>query len=141
MNHAVVSLSVPATVSGVRQAIVAFERFAQSHALAAGTSWRGGLALDEILSNIVRHHVPGARVAIDMTFSLDGDTVAMEILDGTPPFNPLLAPAPDITIPLEQRQPGGLGIALVRSLMDDIGYEHRDRGNYIVMKCRPRADR
>ena len=141
MKNAVVSLSVPATVSGVREAILAFERFGRAHVLAADTAWRVGLALDEILSNIVRHHGPGPRVAIDVTFSLDGDRVSVEVVDGAAPFNPLLAPAPDTSSPLERRQPGGLGIALVRSLMDDTRYERRDSANHIVMQCSPRADR
>jgi serine/threonine-protein kinase RsbW len=141
VNHAVVSLSVPGTVSGVRQAILAFEQFGRSHEVATGTGWRVGLALDEILSNIVRHRAPDPRVAIDMTFSLDDDIVVVEIVDGTAPFNPLLVPAPDTSSPLHERRPGGLGIALVRSLMDDTAYERRDSRNYIVMKCGPHADR
>jgi serine/threonine-protein kinase RsbW len=141
VKHAVESLSVPVTVSGVRQAVLAFEGFGRSHAVASGTSWRVGLALDEILSNIVRHSAPGPQVAIDMTFSLDGDIVGVEIADGSPPFNPLLVPAPDTSSPLHQRQPGGLGIALVRSLMDETQYERRDTRNVIVLRCGPRADR
>ncbi|HYT68920.1 MAG TPA: ATP-binding protein [Vicinamibacterales bacterium] len=138
MMHATESLSVPATVPGVRQAIVAFERFGRSHKVPAGSEWRVLLALDEILSNIVRH--TSEEHAIDMTFSVDGDIVGVEIVDSTAAFNPLLAPPPDTTSPLAERRPGGLGIALVRKLMDETYYERRNNRNHFVMRCRPRAD-
>ena len=141
MSHAVVTLSVPATVAGVGQAALEFERFGRSQAAPAGTFWRMQLALDEILSNIVRHGLPGTQVTIDMTFSIDDGRVEVEIVDGAAPFNPLLAPPPDVTSALEDRRPGGLGIALVRSLVDETAYEHRGGRNCFVMRCAPHADR
>lgn len=140
MNHAVVTLSVPGTLAGVRQAILAFERFGRLHQVPAGTGWRVQLAIDEILSNIARHGAPGA-AEVGLTFSLDAGIVAVEIVDATPPFNPLLAPPPDTSRPLVERAPGGLGIALVRRLMDETLYERRDNHNYFVMRCGPHADR
>ena len=140
VNHAVVTLSVPGTPAGVREAILAFERFGRATGVPAGTGWRVQLAIDEILSNIVRHGAPGT-ANVDMTFSLDEGIVAVEIVDATAPFNPLLAPAPDTSRPLADREPGGLGIALVRKLMDETLYERRDNHNYFVMRCGPHADR
>jgi len=139
--RAVETLSVPGTLQGVRQAVQAFEQFGQAHALAHTAAWRFPLALDEILSNIVRHGLRGQRGAIDLTFSVDDEFVAVEVVDTADAFNPLLAPAPDTTSPLDQRQPGGLGIALVRELMDDVGYERRNDRNHFVMRWRPHADR
>lgn len=141
MNHAVVTLSVPGTHAGVRQAIQAFERFGRAHAVPAETGWRVQLALDEILSNIVRHGHEAAAANVDMTFSLDAGVVAVEIVDQTGPFNPLLAPSPSTTGPLQDRQPGGLGLALVRRLMDEAFYERRNNHNHFVMRCGPHADR
>lgn len=128
-------------MAGVRQAIDAFERFGRAHAVPAETGWRVQLALDEILSNIVRHGDEGAAAGVDMTFSLDDGVIAVEIVDGTAPFNPLLAPAPDTSSALQDRRPGGLGLALVRRLMDEALYERRDNLNHFVMRCGPHADR
>lgn len=135
------TLSVPGTLAGVRQAGEAFEQFGRSHALSKSASWRFLLALDEILSNIVRHGLAGRQGAIDLLFSIDGDEVAVEVIDAADSFNPILAPPPDTSSPLENRQPGGLGIALVRRLMDDTRYERRDDRNHFVMRWRPHADR
>lgn len=136
-----VTLSVPATASGVSEAILAFDRFGRSQAVADGTAWRVRVAIDEILSNIIRHGRQPATVAIEMTFSFDADVVAVEIRDSAAAFNPLLAPAPDTSSPLAERQPGGLGILLARTLMDEARYERRDNRNYFLMKCGRHADR
>ena len=135
------TLSVPGTLPGVLQAVEAFERFGREHDLSAAAAWRLPLALDEILSNIVRHGLAGRPAAIDLTFSIDGEDVVVEIVDAADAFNPLLAPAPDTTSPLDERQPGGLGIALVRRLMDDTRYERRNGRNHFLMRCRADADR
>jgi serine/threonine-protein kinase RsbW len=138
--HATQTLSVPGTLPGVRLAIQAFERFGRAHGLSDGAAWRFPLALDEILSNIVRHGLAGRPASIDLTFSVDTDYVAVEIVDESEAFNPLLAPPPDTSSSLEDRKPGGLGIALVRELMDDTWYERRDERNYFTMRWRPNAD-
>ena len=139
--RAVETLSVPGTLTGVLQAVQAFERFGRAHALSENAAWRFPLALDEILSNIVRHGLAGRGGAIDVTFSIDGDDVAVEIIDAAGAFNPMLAPPPDTSSALEDRQPGGLGIALVRRLMHDTQYERRDNRNHFTMRWRPHADR
>jgi serine/threonine-protein kinase RsbW len=140
VNEAAVTLSVPATLAGVREAILAFERFGHAHQVSRETGWRIQVALDEILSNIVRHGAPAA-AAIEMTFSLEAGRVSVEIVDSTAAFNPLLAPPPDTVSPLESREPGGLGIALVRRLMDETLYERRNDHNHFIMRCGPHGDR
>lgn len=138
--HATQTLSVPGTLSGVRLAIQAFDRFCRAHGLSNGAAWRFPLALDEILSNIVRHGLAGRPASIDLTFSVDTEYVAIEIVDEADAFNPLLAPPADTSSPLEERAPGGLGITLVRQLMDETAYERRDARNYFTMRWRPNAD-
>ena len=139
--RSVETFSVPVTMAGVREAILAFERFGRAHGVSEGAAWRVPLALDEILSNIVRHPVSAGQAPIDVTFSVEDDVVAVEIVDATGPFNPLLAPPPETTGPLEQRRPGGLGIALVRQLMDETLYERRDNRNHFVMRYGAHGDR
>ena len=139
--HAVETLSVPGQLAGVRQAIDAFERFGRAHTLGRASAWRVQVALDEILSNIVRHGQHGDRAPIEMTFSLEDGVIGVEIVDAADPFNPLLAPPPDTRTPLAERKPGGLGIALVRNLMDETLYERRNDRNHLVMRCGPHADR
>ena len=70
---------------------------------------------------------------IDLEFSRHAGVIAIVVSDGAAPFNPLLAPAPDTTAPVELRQVGGLGIALVRALVDDVCYERREDRNHLTI--------
>lgn len=130
------TLSVPGTPPGVRQAVDAFERFGQRVHVPRPARWRIQLALDEILSNIVRHGAaPGAGdPAIDVTFSFKEGVVDVEVLDTGSAFNPLLVPPPDRTSPLAVRPEGGLGLALVRFLVDEASYDRRGNRNHFVMR-------
>jgi serine/threonine-protein kinase RsbW len=60
----------------------------------------------------------------------------MVVLDDAAPFNPLEAPAPDTAEPLETRSPGGLGIALIRQLMDVVEYDRLEVGNRLRLRRR-----
>src|SRR5512141_2150138 len=106
-------LMVPGTPEGVRQAIEAFGRFTQAHAVSDEVRRAGQLALDEVLSNVVRHGLAGRAGTISVSYALGEGEVSIEVVDDAPAFNPLTAPAPDTGAPLERRTPGGLGVALI----------------------------
>lgn len=126
-------------MAGVSQARAAFDDYSHRAGLPEFARWRFQVALDEILSNVVRHGlmgVPGA--VIELAFASESGVVCVEITDSARAFNPLEAPAPDTTSSLDERVPGGLGIALVSSLMDEVHYERRGDRNYVTMKWRVR---
>jgi serine/threonine-protein kinase RsbW len=131
---------VPATTAGMRRATEAFEAFCLAHAVPAPARRRVLVALDEVLSNTIRHgrpQGPGAGEAtVSMSLAIRADVVLVELVDSAAAFNPLLAPPPDTTAPLEARTPGGLGIALVRAMMDDVHYERRDGHNVLTLTAR-----
>lgn len=135
------ALSIPATAAGIDRAIRAFERFGRTYGVPARAAWRCKLALDELLSNIVRHGSGQPTAAVDVVFRLGADGVSVEIVDALQAFDPLGAPAPDTAGTLESRKPGGLGIALVRQLMDDVKYERRDERNHCSLTVRTDGDR
>jgi anti-sigma regulatory factor (Ser/Thr protein kinase) len=93
------------------------------------------LVLDEMVSNVIRHGLKDSnehRILVNL--SCDGDDLTVEIQDDGVAFNPLEAPVPDTTKPLEERPIGGLGIHLVRQIMDDLSYRRHDGKNYLVMR-------
>lgn len=69
-----------------------------------------------------------------MWFRRLGDIVEITVEDDGPPFDPLARPAPDLRLPLEARSPGGLGIVLVRALMDDVRYTRTTRNILTIRK-------
>jgi len=95
------------------------------------------LVLDELVSNVIRHGLKGdGEHFIEVNMHCDGHDLTLEVEDGGVPFNPLDAPVPDITLPIEERRAGGLGIHLVRQFMDTLAYERRGERNYLLMKKR-----
>ncbi|HJS57438.1 MAG TPA: ATP-binding protein [Vicinamibacteria bacterium] len=129
-------LLVPGSQEGIRQAAERFDAFSAAHGLSQGEVWPFQVALDETLSNIIGHglhgRAPGAQIEIELR--LHDREIEMLIVDDAPPFNPLDAATPDTNLPVEDRQVGGLGIALVRKLMEVVEYERRGDQNRLRLR-------
>jgi serine phosphatase RsbU (regulator of sigma subunit)/anti-sigma regulatory factor (Ser/Thr protein kinase) len=101
------------------------------------------LALEELFTNIVRHGRPsGTPVRIDISPIAGGVEVSL-IESEAEAFDPTRAPEVDISLPLERRRPGGLGIHLVRKVVDSIEYRYAPEsriGRTTFRKTRGKAD-
>ena len=92
------------------------------------------LALEELFSNIVRHgHKDGCHHNVSFNLSLKDDTLTISITDDGVPFDPNAAPAPDLKCELEKRQVGGLGVYLVKKVMDEVRYVRCDNQNMTIL--------
>jgi len=88
------------------------------------------LALEEIFMNVVMHGSPAGhepRIEVSLEFC-DGKMI-LTVEDDGPPFDPLSLPPPDVTASLEERRVGGLGVFLVRQMMDDVSYRRTGKRN------------
>ena len=98
------------------------------------------LATDEAASNIIEHayeHVTDG--VLDLSCGLDGDRFVIVLTDYGDPFDPSAIPLPDLKADLSDRKIGGLGIFLMRKLMDEVHYEARnDKSNVLTMIKRKR---
>ncbi len=102
----------------------------ESRGLPADVEGPVSLALEEVLSNVLRHgRTEGRSAEIRVTFSIDDSGFDFEVSDSAPAYDPLLRPDPDIDAPLEQRQRGGLGVFLVKKLADELSYARCDGRN------------
>lgn len=82
------------------------------------------LAIDEIVSNCVKYgYDDSAEHHIDLELSIAGEWMTIAITDDGHFFNPLEHPEPDMSLPVEERPIGGLGIHLLRKMADHIEYE------------------
>jgi anti-sigma regulatory factor (Ser/Thr protein kinase) len=90
-------------------------------------------AVDEACANIIKY---SGSDEIDLKCEVEVGLVVVEIRDEGVAFNPLEAPKPDINAPLEEREVGGLGIYLIRTLMNDVKYERQGRKNVLTMTLR-----
>lgn len=95
------------------------------------------LAMDESVSNTIRHgYADRDPHEIRVRVGLEDRDLFLEVEDDARPFNPLEAPEPDVSRPVEERPLGGLGIHLVRQLMSSVEYRHRDGRNFLRMTRR-----
>ena len=95
------------------------------------------LALEEIVTNVIFHgYRDGGEHAIHVGLALRDRVVSLTVEDEGVPFNPLDSPAADDTSPIEARPIGGLGIHLLRKLMDEIEYAREGNRNRLVVRKR-----
>ena len=89
------------------------------------------IATDEIYSNIVRYS--GAESA-SVHCDIKKTTLSLIFRDNGKPYNPLENDDPDITSSAEDREIGGLGVFMVKKMMDSVEYEHTDGWNVLTMR-------
>ena len=104
--------------------------FTEKHNLAPDLVAKVQMALDEIVTNVLTH---GGGDTLTVEVVLIPGWLVTTIIDDGRPFDPLTAPTPDTELPLEERQVGGLGIHLVRTMMDEVEYAYRDGCNVLTL--------
>jgi anti-sigma regulatory factor (Ser/Thr protein kinase) len=130
-------LTLRSRVAEVERLSREFDRFADRHSLAPRVRFSVNLALEEIVMNVIDH---GYQDRDDQWITVEVVVAPGEIIarveDAAPAFDPLQLPPPDVTAPLEQRQPGGLGIHLAREFLDDLRYARIDGKNRLELRKR-----
>lgn len=110
------------------------ERFAHQHAIPGRKLHEVQLALEEHLTNIVRYaHTDGKEHHIKVVCRLAAQELQIQIEDDGCPFNPLEHPAPDLTLPIEKKPVGGLGIFMMKKSVDGMEYRRENGRNVLRM--------
>ena len=100
-----------------------------------GTTMKMSLAIEEAVVNVMNYAYPvGTTGNVDVEALADDEWLTFLISDSGKPFDPTLRKEIDITLPLEERSIGGLGIHLVRHIMDSISYERTDGTNVLTLR-------
>lgn len=114
-----------------------FGEFADAHALPAPVRRSMQVALDELLKNTLDYGFAGrdgGEVSVEM--ALGTDRVTLTLTDDGGAFDPFESADPDTTLGVDARRIGGLGIYLVRKMMDEASYERRGDRNVVVLAKR-----
>ena len=98
------------------------------------------LATDEAASNIIEHAYENVSDGIlELSCGVKKDVITIVLIDHGESFDPSEVPLPDLKADLSDRKIGGLGIFLMRKLMDEVTYEPRpDKSNVLTMTKRKR---
>ncbi len=111
------------------------EEFGNNNNLSSALVNSVNLALDEIITNTISYGFKDNDIHfIQLNLKVEGDLLIANIEDDGNPFNPLEKPEVDTSLPLEEKAVGGLGIHLVRKLMDDINYQRVNNKNILTIK-------
>lgn len=94
------------------------------------------LAVEEIFVNIssYAYHPQTGEAEVGVDIGTDPLTVTIRFVDQGHPFNPLEKPDADTTRKAEEREPGGLGILLVKRTMDQMDYTYKNGKNILTIK-------
>ena len=110
--------------------VEALAGFGEAQGIDPGLATTFELAFDEILANICSYAYDDAdEHAIEVTCHWDGTTLSAEVIDDGRPFDPLSIEEPDLEASLDEREVGGLGLFLVRQLMDRVAYRREAERN------------
>jgi serine/threonine-protein kinase RsbW len=128
-------ISVPASYAGLKDLFDECCRFAEQHGLSDAVRHDMYVAVEELVSNVMRHGGrPGVRPRVTVAAVITHGDLRVTVADNAPAFNPLTVPTPDLDEPLGDRSVGGLGIHLVRTLMDDVRYRRQNGRNHVRLR-------
>ncbi|MEE8120787.1 MAG: SpoIIE family protein phosphatase, partial [Anaerolineales bacterium] len=111
-----------------------FETFVEEFDIPQSVAMKFNVIFDELLSNVISYaYDDDDEHDIEVRMERVGKRLTVTITDDGVPFNPLSEEKPDTDLSLEDREIGGLGIHLVRNLVDDVSYQRRIGKNVMTM--------
>ncbi|MCX6849385.1 MAG: anti-sigma factor antagonist [Verrucomicrobia bacterium] len=130
------TLTIAADLAELARVMQAIDEFCASIAVSAADVSALHLALEEIVTNVITHgyHSDPAYSLTVRLETITPDRIRAVVTDDAPAYNPLARPEVNTTLPLEARPVGGLGVHLVKKLMDVCVYEHRDGQNLFTIE-------
>jgi sigma-B regulation protein RsbU (phosphoserine phosphatase) len=109
--------------------------FAEAQGVDTKTRRQLSLVFDELLNNTISYGYEDSEAHdIEVTVSLSDGRLYATISDDGKPFNPFESAAPDTDLSVEDRPIGGLGVHLVRNVMDRVSYERRGANNVLLLE-------
>ena len=110
------------------------DRLREENGLAPALAAKINLALEEAVCNVIHYAYPeGTAGKMDLEAVREGNRLRFTLTDRGKAFDPTAAPEADLSSSVEDRPVGGLGIHLVRSIMDSIRYQRLDGKNVLTM--------
>ena len=111
-------------IEAIGEVFAFLETFVDGQEIDEKTAFCINLVVEELFTNMVRHNEGGGD-RITLSVERRNDRVHLELVDfDVEPFDPETAEVPKVNAGIEERRPGGLGIYLVKKMVDDLDYEY-----------------
>jgi anti-sigma regulatory factor (Ser/Thr protein kinase) len=129
------TVSITRGLEDLPRVMTAVDEFCKSISASEQDAHSLHLAIEEAVSNVLQHGYGGMPRPVNLSLeTLPPGRVRAVVTDRAPPFDPLSRPDVDTELPLDERPIGGLGVHLVKKLMDATRYERRDGQNILTME-------
>jgi serine/threonine-protein kinase RsbW len=131
-------LRLKATLENVPLAIDFVDRHARQAGVGNQALYEIKVAVDEACANVVQHAYPSTAPGdMEIVCTVEGDRFVICVRDWGVGFAPETVPTPDVTAPLEERVPGGLGLFLIQQYMEEVEFSFDPAtGNRLMMAKR-----
>lgn len=128
-------LTLPNDIETISQLNEFIDGFCEETGISKDVCMSLNLAIEEAVVNVMNYAYPMGTVGyVDIEAEADKKIVTFVISDTGQPFDPTKEADADITLPAAKRPVGGLGIHLVRHIMDSISYEYADHRNILTLR-------
>ena len=129
-----VSLKIKAAPDALDRINEAIESISSQEDWPSDLLFTANLVIEELGLNVVNHAYHGEGGEFEIIIRSEDHALTIEIIDSGPPFNMLTdAPTPDVEAPMGDRPIGGLGIHLVKTMMDELEYRRERERNHLTM--------
>ena len=134
-------LKIPGRYENVPKAVQFVAEAAAEAGLGEKATFHSQMSVDEACTNIIEHAYGGEdKGDIHITARAEPGVLTITLIDHGQPFNPDSVPPPHIDTDPAKIEPGGLGLHLMRKLMDDVTFTFGEKQNKLVMVKRQPAD-
>ena len=135
-ENSVHTVNIPAKKENIASGIVPIISLLNSIGVEHKIVYKIEVAIEEILTNVASYAYGGEEGNIEVKYQLldSPRTIVITVIDEGVEFNPLESEDPDITLSIEERGIGGLGIFIVKNTMDEMEYKRDGNKNVLIMK-------
>ena len=130
------ALRIPAELNRMDVVLSFVGSLADAHGVTPQVRTQLRMAMEELYVNVAHYAYPTGGGWVEIRGSVEDGVATFAIIDAGEPFDPLAKPDPDVTLSGEEREIGGLGIYMVKSMMDEVKYEYRDGCNQLTIRKR-----
>ena len=129
-------LKIPAELDRMDEVLDFVGALVDAHGASPQVCAQLRMVIEELYVNIAHYAYPAGGGWAEIRGSVEDGVATFTLVDAGAPFDPLAKPDPDVTLPGEEREIGGLGIYMVKNMTDEVEYAYRDGCNQITVRKR-----
>lgn len=130
------ALRIPSELERMDEVLDFVSEIIDAHGTTPQTRTQLRIVMEELYVNIAHYAYPSGNGWAEIRGSIEDDVATFTLIDAGTPYDPLAKPDPDVTLSGEEREIGGLGIYMVKTMVDDVEYVYADGCNQLTIRKR-----